>query len=270
MTTKQTIGDTEFNEIRSAMYERAINEFPLAREMDLEAMQNHLSPTPGEYILGIGEGNGFFCNAILSAIGKGGKYVVIEPSKFQLNNLKNRVNVSQLEVITSSAESMPIKKDYYDKIWSFGAFHHCPNQTEAMKRMYQSLKYGGELVICEVFQGSKLAEHFDSQVARYCNTGHEVKFLSDAFAKSLCYLAGFRDEDVKIEELPQKWVFESEQDLGKFMYNLHAMIFLPGDETTKFQSVLNGCKEILGVTKNAYNQYELNWPMKVMKVPKRK
>ena len=268
MTSKEVKKKAEFDDVRSTMYERAIKEYPLARAMDLKAMQTHLSPESGESVIGIGEGNGFFCKSILDAVGENGRYTIIDPSQYQLDNLKNRVNTSKLEIVTSGAESMPIRKDQYDKIWSFGAFHHCPDQREAMKRMYQSLKSGGKLVICDVFQGSKLAEHFDTQVARYCNTGHEVKFLSDAFARSLCYLAGFKDENVKIEELPQKWVFESEQDLGRFMYNLHATTFLPGDESSKIESTLTGCKEILGVTKNDSNHYELNWPMKVLKATK--
>lgn len=268
MTTWQVEQQAEFNDVRSTMYERALREYPLARTMDLDAMQTHLSPESGESIMGIGEGNGFFCKAILDAVGEEGRYTITDPSQYQLDNLKNRVNTSKLEVVTSGAESIPIRKDQYDKIWSFGAFHHCPDQTEAMKRMYLSLKSGGKLVICDVFQGSKLAEHFDTQVARYCNTGHEVKFLSNAFARSLCYLAGFKDENVEIDELPQRWVFESEQDLGIFIYNLHAMTFLPGDESSKIKLTLNGCKEILGVTKNNSNQYELNWDMRVLKATK--
>ena len=266
--TKDTMGEAEFNKVRSQMYERAISQYPLARAMDISAMHGHLSPKKGEKILGVGEGNGYFCQPILDAVGEHGVYVVTEPSQFQLDNLKNRISLSQLEVITSGAEAIPIKENYFDKVWSFGAFHHCPDQTEAMKRMYQSLRPGGEIVICDVFQGSKLAEHFDTQVARYCNMGHEVKFLSDAFARSLCYLGGFKDENVRVEELPQKWVFDSEKDLGKFMYDLHAMILLPGDETQQVQSTLQGCKDILGVTKNTSGQYELNWPMKVLKATK--
>jgi arsenite methyltransferase len=169
-----------------------------------------------------------------------------------------------LEVKTAGAQEVEVPEGFYDKVWSFGAFHHCPNQTEAMKRIYKSLREGGKSVICDVFQGSKLAEHFDSNVARYCNTGHEVKFLSDAFARTLCYLAGFKEENVRIVDMPQKWVFQSEEDLGKFIYKLHAMTFLPGSEAEKAKETLTGCKNILGVTKNAFGQYALNWPMKAV------
>ena len=230
------INISEFDGERAKLYEKAITEFPNARQMDIETMHRFLNPQKGERILGFGEGNGYFCRDIAKAVGPKGYYLVTDPSKDQLENLKKRINLSQLEIKVMSAEGLDVSLGFFDKVWSFGAFHHVSNQTEAMKKIYDSLRSGGTAVICDVFQGTDLSKHFDTQVARYCNTGHEVKFLSDAFAKSLCYLAGFKDENVKIEELPQKWVFESEHDLGRFMYYLHAMIYLPGDESWREDS----------------------------------
>lgn len=268
VTTKSTKKGAEFNELRSRMYEEALEEYPLARTMDIEAMQKHLSPQKGDSILGIGEGNGYFCQPILDAIGYTGRYTITDPAECQLRNLKHRVNTSQLEIVATGAESIPITAEKYDKVWSFGAFHHCPNQTEAMKRIYKNLKAGGKLVICDVFQGSKLAQHFDVQAARYSNTGHEVRFLSDDFARSLCYLAGFKEDKIQIKKLPQKWVFDSETDAAKFIYKLHAMTFLPGSEDARIRATLKGCRDILGIKMNESGRYELNWPMKVLKATK--
>jgi ubiquinone/menaquinone biosynthesis C-methylase UbiE len=258
----------EFDKERARLYEEALQEYPLARAKDIESMRKHLNPQSGENILGIGEGNGYFCSSIVEAVGKSGKYTVTDPSPYQLTNLRKRINLSQLEIIAAGAEEIPVREDFYDKVWSFGAFHHCQNQTEAMKRVYKSLKTGGTAVICDVFQGSKLANHFDSQVALYCNTGHEVKFLSDAFARTLCKLAEFKDSQVAISELPQKWVFNSQLDLGKFIYKLHALTFLPGNEQERAKATLESCSKILGVSKNPLGRYELNWPMKVLKAIK--
>jgi arsenite methyltransferase len=253
----------EFDGERAALYNKAMTEYPNARQQDLEAMFSHLNPKSGEHILGFGEGNGYFCPSIAKAIGLNGRYLITDPSKDQLNNLKKNMDYSQLEIQVIGAEGIEVDENSFDKIWSFGAFHHVPNQTEAMKKIYNSLKPSGKLILCDVFQGSELAKHFDYEVARYCNVGHEVKFLSDEFAKSLCHLAGFNEENVKIEELPQKWLFDSELDIGKFMYNLHALTKMPGSEEAKIQKSLKNCKDILGVEyKNG--KYELNWPMKVL------
>ncbi len=263
------VKDKGFNEERSEMYERAISEYPLARAEDIMAMHKHLNPSEGEIILGVGEGNGFFCKPILEAIGVNGKYIVTEPSYSQLENLKLRTgNPPNLETFVMGAENIDFPSESFDKVWSFGAMHHCDKQEEAFKRIYNSLKKQGEIVICDVFQGSLLADHFDEQVAKYSCTGHNVKFLSERMAYSLCYLAGFDDSNIIIEDLPQKWHFRTERDLGRFIYLLHGMSkALGGSEEEKYRFVLDGCKRLLGIKKEK-GGYAVNWPLKVLKAIK--
>ncbi len=258
---------TEFDGERARLYEQALTMFPTARDMDLEAMHRILAPRAGEKILGLGEGNGFFCKAIIDAIGHTGYYLVTDPSQDQLNNLERRVRASQLEVRTTSAERLDMPVNYFDKVWSFGAFHHFSNQTEAMRRIYDSLKKGGTMVICDVFQGSTLAKHFDAQVARYCINGHEVKFLSDEFAKTLCFLVGFEDSKIQLIDLPQQWKFDSEKDIGHFIHDLHALTLIEGEEHEKIAKILKDCRNMLGIEiKNG--KYCLQWPMKALKAIK--
>ncbi len=252
-----------FNEVRSQMYETAINRYPIARVEDILAMKKYLAPKSGEAILGIGEGNGYFCKPILEDLGKYGRYLVTDPSENQLENLSKRTKSNNLEIQVVGAEDMELPPTSFDKVWSFGAFHHCQDQTRAMRKIYSSLKERGKAVICDVFQGSPLSKHFDEVVARYCLQGHEVKFLSDEFARSLCYLSGFEEDKIRMLDLPQKWVFDSEYALGDFIYNLHGMTLLPGNEEDKITGTIAGCKRILGVKKNR-GKFELNWPMKCL------
>jgi arsenite methyltransferase len=258
---------SEFDGERARLYEKAIRNSPRARDKDIEAMLKLLNPKKGESILGIGEGNGYFCKAIAESIGEEGFYYVTDPSKDQLTNLRKQNIFLQIEVEKSGAEDIEIVKKKFDKVWSFGAFHHCENQIKAMRRIYNSLRAGGIAVICDVFQGSSLAKHFDIQVARYCITGHEVKFLSEEFATTACLLAGFKKKNIKIINLDQKWVFESMDELGHFIYNLHAMTLLPGKLSEKIGQTSRGCKEILGVCKKGARYY-LNWPMKALVIKK--
>jgi len=72
-----------------------------------------------------------------------------------------------------------------------------------------------------------------------------------------------RRKNVKIVDLPQKWVFDSEKDMGTFIYKLHAMTLLPGNKEEKIKQTIEGCKNILGVKKNG-NKIILNWPMKAI------
>ena len=135
---------------------------------------------------------------------------------------------------------------------SFGAFHHLKQKVKAFENYSRILKKGGRLVIADVFQGSKLAKHFDDKVAKYCITGHEVSFLSKEFTESLCFLTGF--EKPKFYDLNIKWKFKNKNDIGIFLYKLHAMT-----KTTP-EECLRGAEKILGI-KKINEDYYLNWPM---------
>jgi arsenite methyltransferase len=252
---------SEFDGLRAFLYEKALAEQPFARTQDIEAMYRLLDPQKGESILGFGEGNGYFAREICEAVGLEGYYLVTDPSIDQLTNLERRVDFSQIEVKVMSIEGLEVKQGDFDKVWSFGAFHHVPKQEEAMNRIYKSLRPGGKLVLCDVFQGSNLAKHFDSIVARYCVTGHEVKFLSDDFAKTICHNAGFNDSNVRIEQLDLQWVFDSKIGLGQFIYDLHAMTKMTKSKEENINEIYNSCRDILGI-ENKNEKLYLNWPMK--------
>ncbi len=235
----------EFDGIRAKLYDEALTEYPLARCEDISAMKQILSPKEGEKILGFGEGNGFFCQDISDLLGKNGKYFVTDPSLDQLNNLKRKIKGSNIQIVQAGAENLNVPTTYFDKAWSFGALHHCPDKISAFKNIFNALKFGGTAFICDVFQGSNLAKHFDIQVDKYCITGHKVTFLSDKTTRAGLVLAGFKEENIKIKNLNQKWIFNSEDDMGKFIYKLHAMTKIPGTEKHK-------------------GKIYLNWPMKVI------
>jgi ubiquinone/menaquinone biosynthesis C-methylase UbiE len=253
----------EFVGLRSKLYKEALAEYPHAREEEIQIMHRYLSPEAGQHILGLGEGNGFFCEEIAKAVGSHGKYLVTDPSQDQLNSLIEKFRFPQVEVQVMGAEGVEVSPKSFDRVWSNGAFHHCLDQTKTMQNIYKALKPGGKAIICDAFQKSPVAKHFDTQAARYTETGHEVKFLSEEFAGSICYLAGFRDEKVEIVDLPQKWCFDSEYDIGVFIYKLNAMTKLKGTEQQKIEQTLEGCRNILGIE---YEQgmYKLNWPLKAI------
>lgn len=261
----------EFDGVRAQLYDEAMTEYPLARQHDIETMHRLLNLRPTTNVLGVGEGNGYFCKPITDVTTRA-RYTVTDPSQDQLATIQRRFShlidkpctQRRLDLIAEGAEDLvSIGDNLYNRVWSFGAFHHCPNQTRGMQEINRVLLPGGKAVICDVFQGSPLARHFDTQVARYCVTGHDVKFLSEEFARTLTYLAGFDESKVQIVDLPQRWKFDSERDMGRFIYKLHAMTNLPGDEEEKFAQAAEGCKNILGIT-HQDGKVILNWPMKAI------
>jgi len=254
----------EFAGARAQLFREALAEFPNARRDDFALMRRHLEPRTGEHILGFGEGSGHFCRAIADAIGPTGKYVITEPSPELLCNLPEALlALPQVFTEVVSVEQLHFEAESFDKVWACGAFHHCPDQTRAIAALHRTLKPGGRMVIFDIFQGTPMARHFDTIVARYCSTGHEVKFMSEEFARTLCFLAGFDDSKVQIVEVPHRLCFASERDMGKFIYKLHALTRLPGTEEERFEATARSLKEYLPVEREG-SQYVLHFDQKAL------
>lgn len=242
---------TEFIGIRSKLYKECLEEFPHARDEEINAIKKYLNPKSNETILEVGAGSGLL-SEVLSEVLKNGKLIVSDPSAEQLQAIKNKPNI---QIVNESVDNLSLEDKTIDAVCSLGAMHHCFNKTKAFQNFARILKPDGRLVIADVFNGSSLAKHFDVQVAKYCITGHEVAFWTDEFAESLCFLAGF--EKPKISQLNIRWKFSSKEDVGIFLYKIHAMT-----KTTPAEC-LRGAEEILGIIKKD-NQYYLGWPLKVI------
>jgi arsenite methyltransferase len=242
------VASYEFTGARAELFKQALIEYPNARRDDFELMRKYLNPSPGDHLLGFGEGSGYFCRTLAEAIGPTGRYVITEPSPELFCNMPQDV-LALPHVFTeiSAVEDLDFPPESFDKAWACGAFHHSSNQTRAVERIHRALKKGGKLVLFDIFAGTPLARHFDSCVARWCETGHEVKFLSEEFARTLCDLAGFAPENVSIVEVPHRLQFDTEWDMGNFIFKLHAMTKMPGSMEQRIEMTIASLKRHLTV-----------------------
>lgn len=249
---------------RAQLFKEAMSQYPSARRDDLMLMRKHLDPGPGEQILGFGEGSGFFCRAIAEAVGRRGRYVITEPSPELFSNISQDVlGLPQTFTEICAVEELDFPANTFDKAWACGAFHHSNNQTEGIKRIHHCLKPGGRMVIFDVFAGTPLARHFDAHVARYCETGHEAKFMSEDFARTLCFLAGFDDAKVKIVEVPHRFWFASLWDMGNFIYKMHALTLMPGSEEERIANTVNSLREHLEIEEQG-GQFVLHFDQRAL------
>jgi len=241
----------EFSGIRSKLYKECLREFPHARDEDIEVMKKYLTPKNNETILEVGAGSGFF-SVILADLVE--KVIVSDPSEEQLQEVKD-LGKKNIKIVKDGADTLNLEKEKVDAVWSFGSLHHCFNKTKSFQNFAHILKKNGRLAIADVYHGSKLAKHFDTQVAKFCITGHEVAFWTEEFAKSLCFITGF--DKPKIYNLNISWKFKTKKEIGVFLYKIHGMT------RTTPEECLRGAEEILGIRKKN-RLYCLNWPMVVM------
>lgn len=247
----------EFDNVRSKLYKDALEEFPNARSQDIEIMKKYLSPAKGERILEIGAGSGFFSTHISELLGNEGRLIVSDPSLDQLEKIKElgRKNIDCIQFVQFGSEEVNLEKDKVDAVWSFGAMHHMAQKRKAFENISRIIKKGGRVVIGDVFYGTSLARHFDDKVAKYCVTGHDVALWSKEYVESLCYLTGLKKPN--FYDINIQWRFYRKEDIGVFLYKLHAMT-----KTTPSEC-LKGAEKILGIKKRG-EYYNLNWPMTII------
>ncbi len=208
---------------RAQLYTEALSDFPDVRAVEVAINLAYIKPNKGEKFLEVGSGSGLYTK-ILAPLVK--ELVATDPSEDQLENLKTS-NIADLRTIQVGAdllhenEILVHEKGSFDAVWSLGAFHHCSNKTQAFANFRDLLKTGGRILICDVFSGSTFADYFDAEVALFSIIGHEVAFLTEHFARSLCAISGFSKP--RFISLDYPWVFKNLQDLGLFMYKLHGM-----------------------------------------------
>lgn len=251
----------EFSGERSRSYKEALVRFPDVWREDMTIMREALHPSPGERILEVGAGSGFFSYAIADAVGPTGWLWVTDPSPEQLQPLRENTpqNVTVLPYAADAVE-LP-DRACLDAIWSRGALHHASNKTYAFHRFSLYTKPRGRLIILDVFAGSRLAHYFDVHVAQACITGHDVQFLSRGFAESLCQLTGW--EPPVFLDIHLHWHFAHREEIGVFLALLHS-----NKPDHPPMTSLHYAETLLGVHR-VPSGYALYWPMTLMTTRRR-
>lgn len=246
----------EFIGKRSSDYRDALSHYADAWLPDIACMKRFLHPAPGERVLEVGAGNGYFSAAIADCLGPEGLLVASDPSTDQLSGLEAASKHGNIRVVPASADTLDINFSGFDAIWSRGAIHHVADKTSAFTRFAELTRPGGRLAIADIFAGTALARYFDSFIARSCSTGHEVAFLSHEFAESLCALTGWGEP--VFHEVITPWEFKKREDIGRFL-----QLLFSAKPDYSAQDCFDAADKHLSVSETA-SGWALMWPMTVM------
>ncbi|WP_065823439.1 class I SAM-dependent methyltransferase [Photorhabdus australis] len=249
--------ENEFSNIRSLNYRQAVSDIGNIWQQDLQVMFEYLNPQQGDVVLEIGSGSGFFSFPIADALSDRGHLFVTDPSEEQLKPVLDSIRPN-MTVFVQGAENISLGENQplINKIWSRGAFHHVKNKTTAFSRWRQLVIAHAKMVIFDIFSHNDTAYFFDAFVSRVCVTGHEVAFLSKAFAESLCARTGWCSP--VFHDIPLRWRFDSEEKLGGFL-----ALLLANQPRYSAKDSLNAAYKYLGVHETVHG-VELDWPMTVM------
>ncbi|MCR4396675.1 MAG: methyltransferase domain-containing protein [Candidatus Saccharicenans sp.] len=103
-----------------------------------------LDPKPGEKILDVGCGDGFYTEKIAR---KGAEATGIDIRKKALVRARKRCSSQKLRFMEMDAEELDFPENYFDKVISFCVIEHLQDDEKTLRQIARLLKPGGRLFL---------------------------------------------------------------------------------------------------------------------------
>ena len=118
-----------------------------------QRLREILDPRPGERILEVGPGTGYYTLDVAEWIKPGGKVDILDLQQEMLDHTMRRAGERGLSNVTptqSDATGMPYQDGTYDAAFLVTVLGEIPNQDAALRELARVLKPGGRLVVGEL------------------------------------------------------------------------------------------------------------------------
>ncbi len=139
----------EFDDRVVKQLEEAYEKRDMRRRRQL--VHEALAPAPGERILDVGCGPGFYVAELLDAVGPEGSVVGLDGSPASLAvaaaRSEGRGNVAFLE---ADATSLPVADAEFHAALSVQVLEYVPDATAALREIHRALRPGGRIVVWDV------------------------------------------------------------------------------------------------------------------------
>lgn len=229
---------------RADSYQRAMADFPRARDAEFALVVDVLDPGPAT-VFDMPAGAGYL-RAHLPA---DKRYVAVEPVGYFFDRCPTDPGAGRIQ---SPVEAVDAPDGSADAIVSLAGLHHAPDLLAIFRECHRLLRPGGMLVLADVAEGTPPDRFLNIYVHENNPTGHEGRFL-DAATAPLLFEAGF---DVVADALvPAPWRFAGANEAGGYCASLF------GIEGRAPAEVASAMAEIVGVTAGA-DGFHVGWSLR--------
>lgn len=165
-------------------------ELPRPPWITRERLRETLAPQPGERVLEIGPGTGYYALEVARWIAPVGKLDVLDIQQEMLEHTMHTASDLRIDNIIPTrgdAQALPYSDDTFDAAYIVLTLGEVPNQNAALLELHRVLKPGGRLVVGESFPDPHMVT-FDSLCLRAQAAGFG---LEGRLGGKLGYLASF-------------------------------------------------------------------------------
>lgn len=135
------------------MYDFTVELFFLGRRRSsYQALVVAADIQPGQRVLDVGCGTGYFARAIAAAVGRAGLVLGVDPSPSMIDFARRKAaSVPNGQFQVGAAEALPFPSDHFDVVVSSLVLHHLPEdgRLRALQEMRRVLRPGGKLLVAE-------------------------------------------------------------------------------------------------------------------------
>jgi ubiquinone/menaquinone biosynthesis C-methylase UbiE len=119
-----------------------------------ERLRAVLEPAPGERVLEVGPGTGYYTLPVAHWLGPSGRLDVLDVQQEMLDHTLRRAaaeGISNVAGSTADAREMPYEDDTFDAAYLVTVLGEIPDQDAALRELHRVVKPNGRIVVGELF-----------------------------------------------------------------------------------------------------------------------
>jgi ubiquinone/menaquinone biosynthesis C-methylase UbiE len=127
-----------------------------------ERLRESLEPTPGERLLEVGPGTGYYALPVAEWLSPGGRLDVLDVQQEMLDHTLRRAQEHGIGNITpalADARELPYADDSFDGAYLVTVLGEIPDQDAALRELRRVVKPGGRIVVGELFGDPHMVTH---------------------------------------------------------------------------------------------------------------
>ena len=127
-----------------------------------ERLREILEPKPGERLLEVGPGTGYYALPVAEWLAPGGQLDVLDVQQEMLDHTLRRAAEHRIDNITparSDARELPYPDDSFDGAYLVTVLGEIPDQDAALRELRRVVRLGGRIVVGELFGDPHMVTH---------------------------------------------------------------------------------------------------------------